>query len=127
MAETDDMDSSRSSFDYSWSKFQGKTVVLVENENPWFINKDQAFRQRYNENQKLFDDINYRDHADYKSLFRLDSESPTLGYGYSYSDRLGTNCKNTEHFENTNSSDCQIIWIVVCLIIFLIIYKFYKK
>lgn len=27
---------------YSWDEYQGKTVVLVESSNPWFINKDTA-------------------------------------------------------------------------------------
>lgn len=94
--------------DISWDKYQGKTVVLVENNNPWFVNHDTVVRiNPSNIASEIFDsDIfkndpsyqpnfltNMRNNVDFKSSFIIDPESPNLGYGHSFAARGGTLCQ----------------------------------
>lgn len=125
---------SDNSSDYSWDMYHGKTVVLVENSNPWFINSDTVSKASYinvNDEQTLYSDIGYRSNANYESKFILNPNSPSLGYGHSFASRGGVGCNKIEGFgnvtnNNLNDSDCNIMVIIIMLAILLIIYKVWK-
>lgn len=128
--ESEDIDIATSS-DYTWDKYQGKTVVLVESDNPWYINEDVTHQKKIkNINYIPVDDIGYRFNADFKSTRVLDITQPHIGFGHSIADRDGISCskvKQIEKFDGKESDDNQIIVIIMLIIIILIIYKLYAK
>jgi len=116
------------SSDYSWDKYQGKTVVLVESDNPWFINADTTYPKKVKHiNYIPGDDVGYRFNADFKSTQVLDRNSPHLGLGHSIADRSGSDCSKIEKFDGKIAEDDnQIIIIIILIIILLVIYKLWK-
>ena len=118
--DTDDIES-----DYALNKYHGKTVVLVESDNPWYINQDVTIPQKMgNGKLNLYDIAKYRDNSNFKSTRILDSESPNLGLGNSYADRLGTKCNRIENFGEYKNNNYQIL---ICIIIIIIIFLLLKK
>lgn len=137
--------------DYTWGKYKGKTIALVENDNPWFVNSDiVTIAKMPTEGKYDFEAtqvksipqyqpnylINMRNNQPYKTNFVIDPESPTLGYGYSFLSRGGKPCQKSnssiEHFdgtiseENSYSTDQQIIMIITFIAVLLILYKIWK-
>lgn len=109
--------------DYSLRKYKGKTVVLVEADNPWYVNKDSTTIEPVNKSQEL----RQIDHkfADYKPTnFIIDTTKPDMGYGYSYASRQGVPC--IEKFGDDN--DDHMIMIVICIIVLVILgYNIYMR
>ncbi len=101
-----------------WKTRKGKRVVLIEDDNPWYINKvHKPIGIRHDKRTEL-NKVDYRDNADFYSKFMMDTHNPSMGYGYSYADRAGkpchcvddcdkppTNRKIFEHFDNNNDDD----------------------
>lgn len=145
---------STKSGDYEWAKYKGKTLALVENDNPWFINSDIVKKiKQIGTHSDYIDNIqndeipeyqpnyliNMRLNENYKSNFVIDPNSSSLGHGYSFKSRGCNSCvKNSvqnrvEHFDSeTNEQNKypvyqQILIIVGSLIILLILYKIWKS
>jgi hypothetical protein len=100
------------STDYKLKKYAGKTMVLVDSDDPWYLNRDTTIPMIYNRNMNL-SDKNYRNNADFK---------------------VSTN--NNEHFEDVtknNKNDTMthiytyIILLLLLIVIILIIYKYTKN
>lgn len=121
----EDNDSRSSS--YTWDKFKGKTVVLVEAENPWYVNKDITIQKKYNKEPQILQDLHYRPNADFESTFIFDPKSHSLGRGYSYANHLGVPCDNEkcENFENSSSSTNFMFYLCVILIA-LLLYRYFR-
>jgi hypothetical protein len=51
---------------YRLQKIKGKTIVLVESDNPWYLNKDETIQIPYKKNIRLTNN-QYRNDADYGS------------------------------------------------------------
>jgi hypothetical protein len=86
----------------------GKSVVLVDSNNPWYINKNvDRIPQKYKEHS--VDDLGNHidDVAKYKSRLKIDPHQMNLGYGYSYADSVPKKC-NIENFNL--SSDKSYYW-----------------
>jgi hypothetical protein len=101
------------------NKYKGKSVVLVEAENPWYANKDMSVIQNvintYTEPQN---DLDYG-FADFKSNFNIDARRKDLGYGSSYASRQGEKCiEGFDESENRN-----VIFLLCIILAFLILYK----
>ena len=112
-----------------WTKYQGKSLVLVEANNPWYINKDTTIPIKYIRNDDYFNK-GYRklpNDASYKSNIVLDEYSPSLGYGYSYADR--NNIQKVESFDGENKDNSNYIIIIMFVIILLLFYYniYYKR
>ncbi len=149
----DDTVSSQSG-DYTWAKYKGKTLALVENDNPWFVNTDMVIPMKVEPSAtNRYDDfyfremphyqpnflVNLRNNQAYKTDFIIDPESQTLGYGYSYKSRGGKPCtqipdnsSNIEHFDGDQSQqkysfEQQIFVIIILLAIILVLYKAWKS
>ena len=137
---------SSTSTDYTWGKYKGKTLALVENTNPWFINSDVVTGINHSENcgavkrfMKTQDNnipfyqpnyiMNLRNNENYKSNFIMDPNDPTFGYGYSFSSR-GKNLIENFEGEQIQNSKCPInkqIGVTIGLIIlFFAIYKIWQ-
>jgi len=121
---TDDSDAT-----YAWNKYRGKSVVLVESNNPWYVNSDQTVQLEIIDSDTDFhNDVKYRSNADFKSEFIMDPNGHHLGFGSSYADRLGDPCDKIEQFnENANNEDNQLIFIMLCILFMIIIYKVWNK
>lgn len=70
--------------DYSWNKYQGKTVVLVEEDNPWYINEDTTIRMNYpqpefNKKPVSYDDM-YENKNNKIETFKGSTLSPTNNF-----------------------------------------------
>lgn len=119
----------------SWRTQEGKRVVLIEPDIPWYITKKKTIPEgMIKQTIKDLNQVQYRDNADYKSLFLMDLHRPDLGYGYSYAQRQGkqyssgacpTNgTENTEHFTTNNEQnkiDFNTIACSLLLLIFLLV------
>jgi hypothetical protein len=102
---------------------KGKTVVLVNNENPWYINKDNTIKQPYITNMSVKSNDIYNEKLPYKTKMIIDNTKNNLGMGYSYSDRQGYDC--IENFNSNNSNNYIYFIFIFIVIIFLVIR--YKK
>jgi hypothetical protein len=106
--------------------YKGKRLVLVESDNPWYINKENVIELKYINNENYFGvRPKYLKGASFKSNTVYNTTSPNLGYGYSYADR-----KNTiiEKFtDNYKSNADNIIIIMIVIVILLLAYNYYKN
>ena len=124
--------------DYQWDKYKGKTVVLVESNDPWYLNKDTTIQTplvKNNQTQPL-NSVPIRTDADYNSCVVLNPDKPNLGLGYDYMSRTKSiKCKNNESkiegfgksnacgFGSNFSVNNNIIYVLIILLILLLIYK----
>ena len=125
----------------SWKTHEGKRVMLVEPDIPWYITKKTAFPPGgYDiQSQGKLNEKEYRDNADFNSTFVMDGTRPDMGYGYSYAQRKGKDracfddCNKTmksvpvyENFETSNDKkqkriDFNVIACSLLLLIFLLV------
>lgn len=153
--DTNSYDSTMSS-DYVWPKFKGKTLALVENKNPWFVNekfvtKMDVKKSPFTHDNNYLDQmphyqqdfmINMKNNQIYQSDFVMDPNDPTMGHGYSIKSRFGSPCQKQineklssnsneiEHFDGVDQKyllENQILAIFILLAIILIIYKLWKS
>lgn len=98
---------SNNTSDFIYNNLKGKTIVLVESDEPWYLNKDNTIQIPYKKNIRLINN-NYRNNADYGSY------------------------ENKEFFNNKlydkdNSIKNQIIMLLLLFLIILIVYKKFIK
>lgn len=108
--------------EYKLDSIKGKTVVLVDSDDPWYVNKDITVPKKHVDMFGI-DNVNNEIHnyklGDFKSYFNIDAGRPDLGYGYSYSSRQGEPC--VEGFQNNETTDKTIIFMIICVIILIIL------
>jgi hypothetical protein len=122
----DDMENNHQSL----NTYKGKRLVLVESDNPWYVNKENVIELKYINNQNYFGiRQKYPLGSAFKSNTVYNTTSPNLGYGYSYADRKNTIVENfSENTEdNSNNNANYIIVIMIIIIILLLAYNYYKK
>jgi hypothetical protein len=124
--------------DNNWEVFKTNNLVLVEANNPWYVNKENTIPQKYISSDKYFEnDDNKKDYthpyaynkpqdsAQYVSNVKLDGSQPNLGLGYSFAER-----RNVENFGPSTKKDDNtnyIIMIMFFVIALLFLYNIYKK
>lgn len=125
--------------DDNWVTKRGKRVVLIEPDNPWYINKVKRPVGIIKQKPIKLNEKTYQN-ADYYSKFMMDTTRPDMGYGYSLAQRLGRSCscledcnkvpdnqKLFEHFDeevlpeeeslfNFNLIACSLLLIVIILV-----------
>jgi hypothetical protein len=117
---------------FTWQKYKGKNVVLVESDNPWYLYNNDKYELKYN-SAPLDNNLKYRDNAEFYNMQVLDSNKPNLGLGYSYADRQSIGCNKIEGFNGENddsyshNNNNMLIAIIVLLILFLVFHFFIKK
>lgn len=115
--------------EYSWDKYRGNQVVLVSDNNPWYINKNITIPLKYISNNNFMGyNVTKNNYALYDSKVTLDTDSPTMGYGYSYSSRNNVEkfTNNSDEEEKDNNSDI-IIFVLFFILLILFIYNIYYK
>ena len=118
----------------NWVTQKGKRVILIQPDNPWYINKT---------NRNVLNQKSYRDNADYRTNFVMDPTKPDLGYGHSYASRSGSpvtcskNCENVDpnakvyEYFSEDSGDNKlfsfnvIISMLLFLVVSLILFRIY--
>jgi hypothetical protein len=112
-----------------WHDVSGRRVVLVESDNPWYINKSKEeppiYKKQEHNKLKTIKGKTLYNRANYKSLYKINPYSPNIGYGHSYASRLGSKC-NIEGFggklKNCNYINIRNIQsLIICIILLLII------
>lgn len=98
-------DSDKSS-DYRLPEYKGKTMVLVDSDDPWYLNKDVTLPIIYNK--------------------KLDLTGKKYQKFASYDNKLheGREMFNNLNNDNTNNTQSQIVYLLILIIVILCIYKY---
>jgi hypothetical protein len=89
-----------------WKSSTGKRVVLLEPDYPWYINKTGRIPEGIVVPKRTeLNQVAYRDNADYKTNFMMDTTKIDLGYGHSYAARLGAPCAALSDCDNIEPKD----------------------
>lgn len=128
-----------------WTVKKGKNVVLIEPDNPWYIN---IVDKELENNDSPYDDNEYltstrnpeisTKKAQFHSNFVINTKRPDMGYGYSIVSRAGkpciclNDCNNKpiyENFQNTKMSKSKkskkyILYLSSLLIIIFILVQY---
>jgi hypothetical protein len=112
----------------NWITQKGKYVKLIENTNPWYINKTdtpvkpKGIVKRTRRILNNHNEYRFYDSADYKSKSKLDLTRPDMGYGYSFGDRARIECfeQNEKNDEDNQSYNYLNILFYLLLIYFII-------
>lgn len=116
-----------------WYPAKGKKVILVNSENPWYLNNEFKEEAKIMGNKEPLNQVTYQPYGNFKSKFIMDFTKPDLGYGHSYAERLGKPCPCNkanvfEGFGNVKSGDAiNTIILILCLLIFLLLILKYRK
>ena len=109
---------------YTWPMINGKTVVLVENDNPWFLNKD-IVGQVTHIPSNLPDDgpCDAEQYGIFKSKYNKTPDDFIRGYSYAEQD------KNIEGFdaEENNDSFCVLLLVLIIAILLIIKLGYFRK
>jgi hypothetical protein len=100
--------------DYNPLKYKGKTIILVDSENPWYLNYDTTIPIKYNQKQ-IITEKEYRANSDYGSNENLEFEN-----------FKNTNTNNNKN-KNESTTQNQIICLLLIIVVILIIYKKFVK
>lgn len=121
----------------SWNKCRGKKVVLVEADNPWYINKKCTTPQPPTKVELNVSGVSAGDTetATFQSNVKLDETKPNMNLGYSYAarNRILTEAlaaQQVEGFDNMNSNNNYekiTLIVLVILILLLILYNYYQN
>jgi len=76
----------------TWKTQEGKNVILMQPETPWYINKKKDIYKNIDKDKHN----SYHDYSNFDSKFALDPSHPDMGYGYSYAQRQGKPCQCLE-------------------------------
>lgn len=117
--------------EYIWGKNKGRTVVLVDSDNPWYVNKDITDQIHFDTKQQDLNNVEYKSTADFTSDFVIDSTKSHMGYGHSYASRQGVPCKidsngnriieGFSNYDNIDWINIIIIILIALLLLFIII------
>lgn len=100
----------------------GKTVVLVDSNDPWYINKNaDRVPQKYKEPN--VDNLNNHidDQARFEARLLIDSNDRNLGYGYSRVDNVPVKC-NIEGFGSSEDRYYNMACLIMILSILMFLY-----
>lgn len=102
--------------DYKPIKYKGKTIVLVDSENPWYLNYDTTIPIEYYKKQNITQK-QYRNDSDYGSNENLEFEHFNIK----------EEKKISENKESTSQNQNQIIFLLLIIVVILIVYKHLQK
>lgn len=134
--ENDPIENLSQKSNHPWVTQEGKRVILVEADDPWFINISEDMDiETISRTSPTTDEQSINVHDKFTSNFIMNTHSPNLGYGYSYLDRLGTEQNDfgvIEDFNKKKTTNNDItfnifIYTFLIVVAFLIIYRFSKK
>ena len=108
--------------------FKGAHVVLVSDDNPWYINKGVPLKyvgKDFTMDVNPYDTHMYP-YEEYKSRVKMNMNKPDLGFGHSYLQRtINMTGGPVEGF--SGSSDTMNRNILISLLVFIIIVWLYRR
>jgi len=114
--------------------FKGAHVVLVSEQNPWYVNK--GVPKKYISNMEFVNDITaygrgMSPEQIYKSDVKLDTTLPDMGLGHSFLQRKLA-MDNIEYFNNSNSNKSDkmnrnILFFILIVLVLIWLYHRYRK
>lgn len=113
-----------------WTTIKGKTVLLLESDNPWYINKTSKIEGIVEPKTSELNLSDYESTAQYNPNFMIDILSPDLGHGHSFVERNGgkyyDSCyRGDERVEAFNGKEdmykLNMPNIILCLVVILIV------
>lgn len=110
---------------YTWPTAKGKTVVLVEKDDPWFLNKDIVGNVTHVPH-KFSVSAPYDTSQAHTSESKYNKTPTDFIRGYSYAEQA----KNIEGFgdtENNNDTFSIILLIIIILILFIVKIGYFQK
>jgi hypothetical protein len=111
--------------DYKPIKYKGKTIVLVDSENPWYLNYDTTIPIEYYKKQNITQK-QYRNDSDYGSDVNLEFEHFNNNDKYD-NINIKDEKKILENKESTSQNQNQIIFLLLIIVVILIVYKHLAK
>lgn len=116
--------------DYRLKKYKGKTIVLVDSDNPWYLNKDTTIPMDFH-NELVSTPKLYRDNADYSDFSNNEFEhfKTTNSFNIKNKAKAKKNNENNEKKGNENESLLQnhVIFLLLIVVVLLFIYKKINK
>ena len=112
--------------DYRWNKFKGKTVVLVQSDNPWYINKDITIPEKWIDGFKLSTDMGDRLDLTYAQRAEMQSR----GYDTSFAGRAGIEQHIIEGFDGSQYDQItatQLLAVIIIIIVILVSCKWMRN
>ena len=91
--------------EYAWKTHKGRTVVLTESDNPWYVNKDITAQLKIIKAEPELNQVAYRDHADFKSQLKIKPYRGDISRGDSYINRLGDQCMLSKNGDILNANN----------------------
>jgi hypothetical protein len=127
---TQESDGESTSSDFSWNDFKGRNVILVESDNPWFVNKQNAvIEKRVKHAVPTTSILKYRDNADIELSDARPSNDESMGAG-----SIINTTNIIEKFDGmasdgtaSDNSTTYIIIVLCSIVIILLVYKFLKN
>ena len=113
--------------DYVWDTYEGKNVVLVESDNPWYINKNTTIPKEVIKVENELNKTRYKPYGGAKSNYILDKSKPDLGLGHSYKSRLGYACQKIENFDGEKINDWNYIILIMIVVMILLAFRKWKQ
>jgi hypothetical protein len=111
--------------DYKPIKYKGKTIVLVDSENPWYLNYDTTIPIEYSKKQDITQK-QYRNDSDYGSDENLEFEHFNNN-NKNNNINIKEENKISENKESTSQNQNQIIFLLLIIVVILIVYKHLQK
>ncbi|ATZ80374.1 hypothetical protein BMW23_0316 [Bodo saltans virus] len=103
------------STDINYAKYKGKVVVLVDSNNPWYMNTDNTIPLQYTNTNP----IKYSDSS-------IENKEDIAHAKYEHFKNSNENLNENENTDIKNNAQT-IILILLFIVFVLIIYKFYIK
>jgi hypothetical protein len=89
----------------TWTTQKGKKVILIEPDNPWYINrKPKQPEGIFHRSRKPLNEVSYKDKANFFSTFMMDIYKDHLGFGHSYASRQGRQCLCLDDCKNKSEN-----------------------
>jgi hypothetical protein len=112
-----------------WTTIKGKNVVLLESDNPWYLNKTGQIEGIVKPQTIELNQVEYESAAQYKPNFMIDPIPPDMGHGHSYVERNGgkyfDDCfrddEKIEMFVDTKTKVSNIGSIILCILAILFV------
>jgi len=115
-------DDSTQEIDDNWKVVKGRKVVLVQQDDPWFLNKSRNLEGIIEDDKVELNTQEYQNYAEYDGKFKVDVTKPDMGQGHSYAAR---NCGNFfyETFDGNKYDYDTVIYTVSIAILLIFFFK----
>lgn len=121
-----DIENESSTSSYAWNSYKGKKVVLVEADNPWYVNKEITTRLKIIPPEPL-QDLQYKN-GDVKHNIIIEKKGIDCCEKFRKPKKRNIeNFGNGKNNETNNKNVNQILFYLCFILLLLFIYRYYRK